>query len=202
VNIRSLFPRFVIIQITIAIVAVAITILTVLKVGSLLETKEQLEVDIESKKETVQKLESEIEYATKNLKDLEEKLRTTQQLSESILQGCLIDDGLSTITPLYSDRQGYVVVLGSYKNIEKAISAIKKFRQSDLGKVKLYFAVNDYYAAVLGIFDEKQAAEVALKDARKVVRDAYIYNSLAFPYEIKLQLPLKSSCTGKSDCAG
>jgi len=82
-----------------------------------------------------------------------------------------------------------VIVLASYKNIEKAITGVKHLRGEFTDKIKLYFAVNNYYAAVIGIFQEKSDANSKLEEIKSIVTDAYIFQSWAFPYEIKLELP-------------
>jgi hypothetical protein len=202
-KVQSLFPRFVIAQVIIAIIAVAVTLATVFKVSSLIETKGKLEAEIKSKLDRVRELEVRIEDAQKELVKKQKMLESGKLLTESILQGSgLIKGGSSAISELPQQEEGYVVVLGSYKSIEKAISAVKRLRQTYMGEVKLYFAVNDYYAAVLGIFSDKETAEVQLERARETVSDAYIFRASAFPYEIKLELPSPPKRTrspGKTD---
>ena len=101
-----------------------------------------------------------------------------------MLEGKLSNEEIS-----FAENEGYVIVLGSYKEIEEAITAVKYLQPRFAEKIKLFFAVNNYYAVVMGIFENENIANSKLKETKKIVNDAYIFESQAFPYEIKLKLP-------------
>jgi uncharacterized small protein (DUF1192 family) len=91
------------------------------------------------------------------------------------------------IIDLSKQPQGYLLVLGSFKDIESAIRQVQAFRRKISPDVKLFYAINDYYAAAQGIIANKKEASAALDNARAHVADAYLFSSSAFPYEIKLK---------------
>jgi len=93
--------------------------------------------------------------------------------------------GLPKISEIFESIQGYVVVLASYKNIQNAKRGVKILSMQNIGEVKLFYAINDYYAAVIGIIRSRKIALQRLEKIKQKIPDAYIYTSWAFPYEIK-----------------
>lgn len=170
-------PFLVVMQLLIAITTVVVMLAVSLKIKPLIEKKNSLE--------------KEIQILDEELNKQKEKLRATQILTENLLKSSGLQEiRSSSVSKLYEEKQGSVVVLGSYKDLEEAISGIKNLQKRlPSYNLKLYFAVNNYYAAVIGIIEDSSIAFSTLKKVRSVVQDAYIFDSWAFPYEIKFQLP-------------
>lgn len=91
------------------------------------------------------------------------------------------------LVDLSKKPQGYLLVLGSFKNIENAIRQVQAYRQKISPDIKLYYAINDYYTVAQGIITNKKEALTAMNNAHIYVADAYIFSSTAFPYELKLK---------------
>jgi hypothetical protein len=165
--------------------------------------------ELESSNKKLAQRQLEIKEVEKELSEKREQLRLAKLQTETILKETFTKESLqkkidlqlrggkadiptspkTKIFNTYEEAQGYVVVLGSYKNIEKAITGVKIFRGKFQDEVKLYYAINDYYAAAIGIISNEKLAQKKLSDVRAYRSDAYIFGSWAFPYEIKLQLP-------------
>lgn len=89
------------------------------------------------------------------------------------------------ISEIFESIQGYVVVLASYKDIKNAKRGVLILNKQNLGEVKLFYSISDYYAAVIGIINSREMALQRLEKIRQKIPDAFIYTSWAFPYEIK-----------------
>ncbi len=83
-----------------------------------------------------------------------------------------------------TDIQGYFVVLGSYKQLSAAITKLHELRRQTDKTVRLFWAVNGYYAPVIGILNTKDDALQTQLELRSTVPDAYLFSSWAFPYEV------------------
>ena len=192
-------PGLVITQVLIAIAALAVSIAVVLKIGPLIERKTSLEEEIDQMQALAEKLEQrikvleidiadkqkEIDSAERILQATAEKVRTDStargQLESSIGS---IDDGRAVVPLSIEDSQGFLVVLGSFKNINSAAQTSAALNEILNFNVRLFYAVSGYYTPVLGPFDSSDDARRALGQAKSDVPDAYIFSAGGFPFEI------------------
>jgi hypothetical protein len=84
------------------------------------------------------------------------------------------------------NREGWVVVLASYKNVRSALNDLPGFRQRTNEAVELYRAVNGYVTPAVGVFDTRQEASAKQQRVRSVVKDAFVFGTWAFPYTLTL----------------
>lgn len=163
--------------------------------------KNQAKKELETANNKLTEIQDKIKKAKKELGEKEEQLRRSKLQTKTILDETLTKESLqreidsklkydkAEVREIYSEDQGYVVVLFSGKEINRAVRALKMFRKRTLEDVRLYYAINDFYAVAIGIIVDKKLADAKVQEVKVFQADAYPYASWAFPYEIKLKLP-------------
>jgi hypothetical protein len=166
------------------------------RIAELRQEESALRNQLEEKRERLAELEKELSRKEEQLQASSTLLTETtlgaspqQQEQKQIIQRELVAAGVEHvgILDIRDQRQGYIVVLGSYRKIEDAVKRVMAFRENISREVKLYYAINDYYAAALGIFESRDEAIKTMRAVRSKISDAYIFSSAAFPYEIELK---------------
>lgn len=80
------------------------------------------------------------------------------------------------------DREGFLVVLGSYRYLKIALSALNRVRtEKGLRDAELFLARNQYYAVALEV---RNGVNKTLERAKQWVPGAYLYNANSFPVKL------------------
>lgn len=171
-------------QVLLALAAIAIASIVGWQIKPLIKEKQKLELEkkelenkITEKREQIEALDSEIQNRTERLNYIEEATRSS-----------LASRGVdrSKVVSLNQEKQGFLVILGSYKNLKYASARAKQLRKHLSEEVNVYYAINDYFAPAIGVLDSLEMAQEKLKAAQLVQPDAYIFGSWAFPFQVRI----------------
>jgi cell division protein FtsL len=186
------FPLIVKIQVIVAIVAVAVTVVAAFRLGPLIEKKRQLEVEIHKLEVELSKLTADKEALTKEVEAGQEvgvetlaKSPVTNTLPDALKQTLkAAPRGVRLTARPVPNRAGYVVLLGSYRQIAIAIADLPSFRRRTGEPVDLFWSVNGYIAAAVGVFRTREEASSKQRQVRSAVKDAYVFGTWAYPYKL------------------
>jgi hypothetical protein len=185
------FKRLIVAQVVIATIACAILITLGLTIRPLIETRARLMADIRAKQLEIRALDEkrafqrrELALTEKTLEAATRKIAQTNPMVKS-LENEIGSQRTGAVRPV-SQKDAYVVVLGSYRHFGGAKSAVPAL-QAKLGEqIHLFYAVNDYFAPAIGPISTRLEAERKLQVIRSKVPDGYVFTMGAFLYEIDL----------------
>jgi hypothetical protein len=93
-----------------------------------------------------------------------------------------------TIRDIRNQGDGYLVVIGSYTDVREALDRVSGFQRTLSKNVKLFYSINNYYAAAIGVFDNMEKAKAEKGRVTSIIADAYIYKAAALPLEISVKI--------------
>lgn len=144
-----------------------------------IRSDQRLEEDRRALTEEVQRTEEIAKQAIKSPVDTKSSLPTALQEALSETQG-----SISFAARAVDNPDGYFVVLHSYRKLAEAVKELPQYRSSTNEPVRLFWAVNNYFAPVVGVFATREEALAKQRDLRSIVSDAYVFGAWAFPYEL------------------
>lgn len=144
-----------------------------------IRSDQRLEEDRRALTKEVQRTEEIAKQAIKSPVDTNLPLPTALQQALRETQG-----SIPFAVRAVNNPDGYFVILGSYRKLADAVSALPQLRRSTNEPVRLFWAVNDYFATVVGVLATREEALAKQRGLRSVVSDAYLFGAWAFPYEL------------------
>jgi hypothetical protein len=186
-------------QVAIAAIAIVVAILVSLKIGPLIEKRELLETEILEKSSRATSLEKRIANLEHALADKQKEINSAEEILQGIsgraakrnaAQGTAevsagVVGGKYSIVPIQPcEEECYLVVLGSFKNLQLAVDRTVELRQQLDDEVELLYAVNAYFAPVVGVFTDRDEAYEKRDRIRESVPGAYVLTAWGFPFEV------------------